>query len=244
MKILYVGTITTSTVIVLGIALVVPAFFPQPSMLPVVLSLDVSEENNNVPQWCDDVSSIIKKYDIKAVVFVSGKIAQDNPQCVTDFPNKVDIGSETYDYQSLISIPDYSQKLEEVKKGKDAVDAAGHLDSRLFRAPYGLVDQNIYSLLTRSNIQADFSYTSQYDKYYNGQFLKFDLNSYDGNNLSSNFIKDLPSTNAPVMIYFDNTASPEKIDDTISKLKASQVKFVSASDLTGFDLTIRRGWLN
>jgi len=241
MKIIYAGVISTGSVIILGIALVMPIFFSPTQLLPVILSFDVVDQTN-LPQWCNELSSVLKKYDIKSVVFVSGKVAQQHPQCVTDFSNKIDIGSETYDYVPLTSIQDYSQQLEEIKKGKLAVDITGNLDSKLFRAPYLTVDGNIYSLLTRSGILADFSYKQQYNKYYDNKFLKFDLFSYDGTETSPTFIQGLSKNNGPVFIYFDNTTPTEKIDDFISKLKSSNVKFLNASDLTGLDLTVRRGW--
>ncbi len=241
MRILYVGAISTSTVVILGIALVIPAFFAPTQFLPVVLSFEINDEAN-LPDWCKELSSVLKKYDIKAVIFESGKVAEQHPECVKDFSNKVDIGSETYDYVPLVSIQDYSQQLAEVKKGKLAVDTAGNLNSKLFRAPYSMVDVNIYSLLARSDILADFSYKQQYNKYYNNQFLKFDLLSYDGTETSPTFIQGLSTNSAPVFIYFDNSTPVEKIDEYISKLKSSQIKFFNASDLVGQDLTNRQGW--
>lgn len=244
MKLVHVGAISTGTVITIGIVIVLPAFFPATPSLPLILSFDVVPGGTNLPQWCDDLSSVLKKYDIKAVVFVSGTIAKEHPSCVSDFSNKVDIGSQTYDYVPLNSIHDYNQQLDEVKNGKLAVDTAGNLDSKLFRAPYGAVDDNIYSLLTRSNILADFSYKYQYNKFYDNKFLKFDLSSYDGTEISPDFIKTLSVTDGPVFVYFNNSTPVEKIDTFISKLVSSKIKFLNASDLTGLDLTVHRGWFS
>ncbi|MGI0026835.1 MAG: polysaccharide deacetylase family protein [Nitrosopumilaceae archaeon] len=240
MKIVQVGAIATGTVIIFGIFLVVPVFFPPSSKLPVLLTFDIVD-NNNLPDWCTQLSSVLKKHDISAVVFVTGKIAQQYPQCVSGFSNKVDVGSQTYDYSQLTSISDYSQQLEEIKNGKIAVDTAGNLDSKLFRAPYGATDANIYSLLERSSILADFSYKNQYNKYYNGQFIKFDLISYDSAVITTTFIEGLSQDKGPVSIYYDNSTPVDKIDNFISKLDQGKTKFVNASYLTGLDLTVRKG---
>ena len=66
------------------------------------------------------------------MVFFVGKVAEQNPEAVTCFGNRVDIGSQTYDYVNLTTINDYSLKLQEVEQGKFAVDTAGHLNSSVF----------------------------------------------------------------------------------------------------------------
>ncbi len=243
MKIVQLGAIATGIVIALGIALVIPAFTRSPSYSPpllVMLSVSVTDDSN-APDWCKDLSSIFKRYGIKATVFVTGKVAEEYPECVTVFPNNIDIGSQTYDYVDLTQIPDYTTQLEEVRNGKQAVDYAGKLYSRVFKAPYGSTDDNVYSLLTRSDIVADFSHGQQYNKYYNGQFIKFDLTAYDGPNYSADFFHRLSVTDTPALINFDNSTPIEQIDSFISELKSGNVRFINASELTGIDLTIREG---
>lgn len=236
MKIVQVGSISTGIVIILGIAMVVPAFMQSNHPLLVLLSFNIVDDTNT-PEWCKDLSSILTKYDVKATVFVTGTVAEDHPECVSVFSNKIDIGSQTYDYVSLTSINDYAEQLKEIKNGKTAIDNAGKIDSRLFKAPHGDTDENIYSLLSSSGILADFSYDNQYNKYYENKFIKFDSVAYDGAYHSPDFFKNLPVTN-PAIINFDNTTPVEQIDDFIMHLKSSGVRFVSASDLTGIDLTI------
>ncbi|MGH9921226.1 MAG: polysaccharide deacetylase family protein [Nitrososphaerales archaeon] len=240
---MHLGAISTGIIIALGVVMVLPAFTRSPSYsppLPVMLSFSVTDDSN-APDWCKDLASIFKRYGVKATVFVTGKVAEQYPECVTVFPNNIDIGSQTYDYVDLTKIHDYTAQLEEVRNGKQAVDYAGKLYSRVFKAPYGSTDQNTYSLLTRSDIVADFSYDKQYNKYYNGQFIKFDLNVYDGSKYTPDFFRTLPVTEAPTLINFDNSIPIEKIDLFISQLKSGNVRFVNASEVTGIDLTIREG---
>lgn len=238
MKIVHAGIITTVIVISLGLLMVVPSFILPAKPQTVLLSFSIVDEHNT-PQWCNELSSVLKKYNVKAIVFVTGKIAEQYPECVSTFPDNVDIGSQTYNYENLVSIDDYTARLDEIKNGKRAIYYAGNIDSRIFKAPYGSTDNEIYSLLSRSGIIADFSYTDQYNKYYDNKFIKFEINSYDGKSHSADFFRGLPVTGKPVFINFDNSTPASQIDDLLSKLKSKQINFVSASDLTGFDLTIR-----
>jgi len=236
MKIVHVGAIITGIVITLGVLLVVPEFLRPSPTQPILLSFSVTNEQN-LPNWCHDLSSVLSKYDVKAAVFVIGKVAERHPDCVNGFPSGVDIGSESYDYVSLPSISDYSTQLQEVQGGKIAVDKAGNLDSKLFKAPFGATDANIYSLLSRSNILADFSYDEQYNKYYNGKFIKFDLVTYNGSKYYTGFFRHIPA-DKPVLVNFDNSTPVSQIDEFISEFKSKNFRFVSATELTSMDLTI------
>lgn len=236
MKIVHVGAIVTGIVITMGVLLIVPEFLRPSPTQPVLLSFSITNEQN-LPNWCHELAAVLQKYDAKAAVFLIGKVAERHPDCVTVFPNGVDIGSESYDYVPLASIADYAAQLEEVKNGKAAVDKAGNLDSKLFRAPYGITDVNIYSLLNRTNLLADFSYNEQYNKYYDGKFLKFDLVTYNGTKYYTSFFRHVPQ-DEPVLVNFDNSTPVSQIEEFISEFKSENFHFVSASDLTSLDLTV------
>jgi peptidoglycan/xylan/chitin deacetylase (PgdA/CDA1 family) len=239
MKIAQVGAISTTIVILLGVVMVIPPYI-QASKPPLVVLLSFSiVDDKNVPQWCQGLSSILKNNNIKATVFVTGKVAERYPECVSVFSG-MDVGSQTYSYTNLLSIKEYSTQLDEITNGKLAVDDAGNIDSKIFRAPYGSTDENIYSLLNRSGILADFSYNNQYNKYYNGEFIKFDLTAYNGTSHSVDFFRVLP-VDKPIMINFDNTVPIGKIDDFVSHLKSRQILFVDASELTEINLNIHQG---
>ncbi|HSD04456.1 MAG TPA: hypothetical protein VLB45_01725, partial [Nitrosopumilaceae archaeon] len=76
-----------------------------------------------------------------------------------------------------------------------------------------------------------------------GNFIKFDLDEYDGNEHDTNFFRSHSVTN-PVLITFDDSTSVEKIDNFISNLKSRNIVFVNVSELTGIELTIRQGVKN
>ncbi len=236
MKIIHVSAISTGIVIFFGILIVIPPYLHPTSPQYFLLSFSISEDVEQ--SWCDDLASTLLKHKVQATIFFSGQIAERYPDCVKAFPPNIDIGSQTYHYVMLASMSDYSEQLEEIQRGKQAVDEAGNLNSRLFKAPYGSTDENIYSLLTHSNILADFSYENQYNKFYNGQFIKFQLESYNSDTNSIEFFRNL-STNQPTIINFDSSNDVKYIDNFISKIKSRNTVFLDASQLTGLQLTIR-----
>ena len=238
MNIVRAGIISTSLVVSASILSFVFIFFETPESQPVLLSFEIVD-NNNMPDWCLDLSQTLEKNNVKAAVFVTGRVAERYPQCVQAFGDGVDIGSQTYHYVDLGKIDDYTAQLREVEKGKNAVDKAGNLDSKLFKAPNGIVNDNIYSILNHYGILADFSYNNQYNKFSENHYVKYNLVAYDGAHHNVNFFQNLQLSSTPLMINYDNTTPVTEIDSLISILKSDKVRFVSASDLTHLDLTIR-----
>jgi peptidoglycan/xylan/chitin deacetylase (PgdA/CDA1 family) len=204
----------------------------------VMLSFSVLDIGNP-SEWCINLSCILEKYNTRATIFITGIVADQYPNCVSLFGSDIDVGSQTYDYIDLSTIIDYTVQLEEVTKGKEAVDRAGNLNSRLFRAPFHSTDQNIYSLLTRANITADFSYEDQYNIFLNDRFMRFSATTYDAPASSAKDISSLFKSTEPVICEFSNVLSTDYIENYIKELSRNQVQFVNASDLAGFNLTER-----
>jgi peptidoglycan/xylan/chitin deacetylase (PgdA/CDA1 family) len=241
LKLRLAATISTLLVMVVGLAMISPLFFPHGEVKAkqiVMITFSV-QESDDVVEWTKDLSSILNDYKMPATVFVVGKLAEQHPEVVFYYGNDVDVGSQTYDNTNLTSIPDYSLKLEEVAKGKAAVDMAGHISSSIFRAPYGATDQDIYSLLSRSGIVADFSYKDQYNVYKNGQFVKFDAIVFDGHDHPPDFFIGQDVTSEPLIINFDNTYSTSEVESFLVRLKTGDFEFVNASELVGINLTSR-----
>ncbi|GKS67814.1 hypothetical protein YTPLAS73_13610 [Nitrosarchaeum sp.] len=245
MNIKHYGAISTGIVIALAALMVLPPFLQPEPKQQLLLSFSISD-NENLPIWCNELSSILDESKIKAAVFISGEVAQEFPQCVTSFSDDVDVGSQAFHYSSITAILDYPQQLDEIQKGKDAIDKIGNMDSKLFKAPYGETDDNIYSLLTSSDISADFSYDDQYNKFHDGQFIWFKIKSYDATNHEQSLTPVISNVESqgnkiPVVINFDNKIPIDKINYILSDLKSENFEFVNASDLTGYELTIRNG---
>jgi len=254
MKLVHLGMISTGVVIALGLAMVVPAFTQQKvinSVPAVMLTFSIGNTNSaDLSQWCDELATVLDHQKVVATVFVSGKVAEKAPECVNSFHEKVDIGSQTFSYVSLTSITDYGVALEEVKKGKEAVDRVGGLNSKLFKAPFGIVDENIYSYLSKSGIAADFSYINHYNKYEGSQFIRYDLKvlpgNQDGLELYGAIFRDddviRPISPVPIALQFDSAIAVEDIEATITELKSlydGNIQFVNASDIADVTLTQR-----
>lgn len=261
MKLGHAGIVATGTIVVLGVVMIAPAFTQHQRIDNrglIMISFDISfAGDEDASTWCKDLVSMLARHNNpKATVFVTGKIAEANPECVTSFSsnnNNFDVGSQTYSYADLVSLNDYTKALDEIQKGKHSVDKAGHIDSKLFRAPYGQTNQDIYSLLARSDITADFSYVNHYNTY-EGQgsgFIKHDLKvlpaANDGLQLFSlisydnNFVSQASQDRVPLEIIFDNSMRIDEIDKFLSEISADgKIRFVNASDIVGTDLTAER----
>ena len=244
MKIVYLGAISTSIVIILGIAMIIPPFLQPEPKQPLLLSFSISDREN-LPYWCENLSAILLENKIKAAVFISGEDAKKFPNCVTSFSSNVDIGSQAFHYSPITKISSYSHQLEEIQKGKSAIDEIGNLDTKLFKAPYGKTDENIYSLLNNSHILADFSYKDQYNKVHDGQFIWFEIKSYDSSDYSNSKIqiisnKGTKGNQIPLVINFDEKISIDEIRQILRDLKSENFEFVNASDLVGYELTQRK----
>lgn len=237
MKLTIAATLATVLVIVVGFALISPLFFRQEKVdRRLMLSFTVLEPQG-ASEWCRNLASILDSYNLPATVFVVGKIAQQYPETITCFSSKVDIGSVTYDSLNLTTVADYTIKLQEVQEGKAAVDIAGDIDSKVFQAPNKAADQDIYSLLSRSGIIADFSYISHYNVYQNQQFVKYPAGVFAGEAYSADFFVERTKTQQPIIIEFNNTCSTSTIKSYLSILTSGDFNFVNASQLTGLNLT-------
>lgn len=238
MKLIVGAVIATATVVVLGVLIIIPSFFESGST-NVMLAISVYDQPN-LDIWCKNLSEFLESENGHGAIFISGEVAQKNPLCVTSFSKNFDIGSQTFSYISLPQISDYGNQLEEVKKGKEVVDQVGNINSRLFKAPYGDTDENIYSLLSSNGVLADFSYQNQYNKFFNGKFLKFDLLTINSKDVSTESLQSIKSSKIPVKIEFDSSMNLDEIKNVISQIKSSNIDFVSASDITQMELTLRK----
>jgi hypothetical protein len=250
-NIVHLGAISTGLVLTLGVAMIAPAFtqhHSQPPVVLVMLSFSIAHIDEKTSGWCKDLSSLLNERSIRATIFVTGEVAEANPECVRSFSSDVDIGSQGLSYVDLVALGDYTLALAEVEKGKKAVDRNGNLNSLVFRAPYGSTDENIYSLLSRTGMIADFSYVNHYNKYENDMFVRHDLKTLDGNNEGLRLFSmvyyddDIQPMQVPIMVNFNSSVGIDHIRDYISTIASyPDVQFVNASELLGKNLTVRAG---
>ena len=236
------GVIVTALVIVIGVVLLYPALhldrLNEKNM--VLLTFNIIN-STNVPTWCNELTKFLHENNIHSTIFITGVMADTYPNCVSDFSKDNDIGSMSYSYDTITSIPTRTDQLNHIKEGKAAVDKQGKLNSTLFKAPRGIVDENIYSMLTQSHIIADFSYNDHYNVYTDGAsgkiFYRFPMTSLDS--LSDSKLPGRDE-NVPLMVNFYNFESIQKIQEFINSISKDPHRFVTASELTKMELTIRK----
>ena len=238
------GVLATAIVIVIGVLYAAPPYIKwveSSQRVPaVMLSFSITNDQN-MPEWCQNLAELLNKNQLNAVVFFPGKIAEKYPGCVESFHRGIDIGSSTYSFMQLSAERDYLVQLEDVRKGKAVLDSVAHVDSRSFKAPFGYTDDNIYSLLSRNNITADFSKDGSYNKYDNEIFVYHDMITINLNDVSNEQIATQieMKPSSPVQITADNSVPLEKISLLVNEiLQKHNAKFVNASEVTGTSLTV------
>jgi hypothetical protein len=236
------GAIITTIIIVVGIALLYPALKigNNQNQIGLVLVTFNIVNSSNLPDWCNVLSEYLQKNNIHSTIFMTGIMADNYPSCASVFNGNTDIGSMSYDYKKITSISSYTDQLNQILKGKQSIDSQGKLNSTVFRAPYGSVDENIYSLLSRSHILADFSYDNHYNIYTDGLSGKtfYWFPSKTITNLSDIKYSNMNSK-VPLVINFHNYDSLDYIAKVINMTSKYSHRYVSASELTSMELTNR-----
>jgi len=247
LNIKFLGIIVTVVVIGFGILLLLPAYTQKQAKSSIMLTFNIVEQKNDLSGWCNGLDQLIRKNNIKATVFLPGKIAESNPQCLKTIAinENIDIGSSTYDYVDLTSISNYTKALEEVSEGKNSIDTTGNIHSKIFRAPFGKTDENIYSFLNRAGITFDLSYNDKYNVFQNDLFIKYNLSSINGPMIPSDELNSeisvLKQKKQPILINYDNAASLSEVNNTIAEIKSAnnELSFINPSELTAEKLTLR-----
>lgn len=233
------GIIATVVFIAIGIVLILPPYVKgAESKTPSVLLSFSINGNQNTPQWCQGIAELLNKNQLKGIVFFSGKAAEQYPDCVKAFNDEVDIGSSTYSFTKLSAERDYLDQLEDVRKGKAAVDSVAGVDSKSFQAPYDYTDDNVHSLLSRNNITADFSGNGSYNKYDGVNFILHPLKTFDLDEFSISEIESQIASKAfdHVRIRADSSVPVEKVATLIDAIKNEAI-FVNASEVAEMELT-------
>jgi peptidoglycan/xylan/chitin deacetylase (PgdA/CDA1 family) len=226
------GAIITIIIVVIGVVLIYPALRLDSHVVQnqVLLTFNIIN-STNLPTWCNDLSRFLQDNNIHSTVFITGNMAETYPSCVTGFGKNSDVGSMTYSYDTITGL-NYTGQFSKIQQGKAAVDEQGKLNSTIFRAPQGAVDDKIYSILTRLHILGDFNYKDHYNIYTNGPsgkiFYRFPMTSLD--NISDS---KLPGRdpNIPLMVNIYNYDSIKKVQEFINSASKNPHQFVTASEL-------------
>jgi len=228
------GAIITVIIIIVGVVLIYPSLRldshnSNAVQNQVLLTFNIVN-STNLPTWCNDLSKFLQDNKIHSTIFITGIMADTYPNCVASLGKNNDVGSMTYTYDTLTS-SNFTGQLKQIQQGKAAVDKQGKLNSTVFRAPHGIVDDKIFSLLTRSHILADFSYNDHYNIYKNGASGKI-FYRYPGSlgNISDSKLSGR-DPKIPMMVNFYNYDSISKVKEFINSASKNPHQFVTASEL-------------
>ena len=226
------GAIITAIIIVVGVVLIYPALRLDSHVVQNQVLLTFSIVNStNLPTWCTDLSRFLQDNNIHSTIFITGIMADTYPNCVASLGKNNDVGSMAYSYDTITNL-NYTGQLNQIIDGKAAVDKQGRLNSTIFKAPHGIVDDKIYSLLTRSHIIADFTYKDHYNIYTNGLsgkiFYRFPMTSLG--NMSDSKLSGRDQ-NIAVMVNIYNYDSMNKVQEFINSASKNPHQFVTASEL-------------
>src|SRR6185503_5488436 len=217
------GILASVIVIVVGILYTLPPYLKaieaSQRVPTAILSISIVSRDN-MPTWCTEISEYLARTSVKATIFFAGEIAEEYPDCPRSFSQDVDIGSSTYSYGKLSAARDYNDRLDDIRKGKEAIDSLTGIDSRIFKAPLGYTDDDIYSLLSRNNITVDFSGDQSFNRYHDDQFVFYELHTLDLKEISvekaelqfANKVSD------SIQVRADNTVPVEQVIDLIDVL--------------------------
>ena len=225
------GAIITVFIIVIGVVLIYPALRLDSHVVQnqVLLTFNIVN-STNLPTWCSDLSKFLQDNKIHSTIFITGIMAETYPNCVASLGKNNEIGGMTYTYDTITNL-NYTGQLKQIQQGKAAVDKQSKLNSTVFRAPHGIVDDKIFSLLTRLHMIADFNYNDHYNIYTNGAsgkiFYKYpsSLGNISDPTLSGRDPK------IPMMVNFYNYDSINKIKEFINSASKNPHQFVTASEL-------------
>jgi len=225
------GAIITVFIIVIGVVLIYPALRLDSHVVQnqVLLTFNIVN-STNLPTWCNDLSKFLQDNSIHSTIFITGIMADTYPNCVASLGKNNEIGSMAYTYDTITNL-NYTGQLKQIQQGKAAVDKQSKLNSTVFRAPHGIVDDKIFSLLTHLHILGDFNYNDHYNIYTNGLSGKifYKYPSSLGNTSDSKLSGRDPKI--PMLVNFYNYDSVNKIKEFINSASKNPHQFVTASEL-------------
>lgn len=104
------------------------------------------------PRFSNDVLDVLKQYNVPATFFVLGSKAVANPDIVKRMQNEGHvIGNHTYSHPNLVKVSDLQTLEREVTKTEDALNGIIGYRTKLFRPPFGFLNNELVEKLGKMN---------------------------------------------------------------------------------------------
>ncbi|MCZ0701628.1 peptidoglycan/xylan/chitin deacetylase (PgdA/CDA1 family) [Natronobacillus azotifigens] len=104
------------------------------------------------PRFTPDVLDVLKEYDVQATFFVTGARAEEYPDLLQRINEEGHIiGNHTYGHPNLVEKADLDVLESEVKRTEDIIAGFVGYRTKLFRAPYGFLYNELVETLGELN---------------------------------------------------------------------------------------------
>ena len=175
------------------------------------------------PKYTNEILNILNEYDAKATFFVLGKYAELYPDIIKrENEEGHEIGNHTYSHINIKKIS--KNKLqEEYKKTQEIIYSI--TNPKLFRPPYGMVDEKIIDILENDNsVIVLWSYKQDSKDWGNPEVEKIvDTTLSNIENGDIILFHDY--------VYYDESHTVEALKKIVPELKKRGYKLVTISEL-------------
>lgn len=106
------------------------------------------------PQYTTEILDLLKKHNIKATFFVLGQLAEEYPEIIKrQAAEGHEVGNHTYSHFDITKLSK-GELEEEFNKTQDIISSLTGIESKVFRPPYGLYNENVVKIINeqQSNI--------------------------------------------------------------------------------------------
>ncbi len=126
------------------------------------ISIDVERDNFGEQNTfygvenLDNILNILKKHNVSATLFISGKVLERYPDLVKKWAGNYEIGCHNYSHQSLYGV-DLLKRENQLKKFIKVYETILGKSPKGFRAPRNIIDNKQFEILERYNFIYDSS---------------------------------------------------------------------------------------
>lgn len=121
-----------------------------PEKKAVILTFD----DGPMPLYTEKILAVLNEKEVKAVFFLVGKNAEENPDLVRKIRDEGHaIGHHSYSHSKWFPTWNTKKVVEDVLRGAKTIVEITGKESRLFRPPFGLTNPNIANAVRYSGFQ-------------------------------------------------------------------------------------------
>lgn len=186
----------------------------------IILTFDDGPDTETTPE----ILEILKKHEIKAVFFVTGKKVAENPELVRKISEKGHvIGNHTFSHSNFFPVFSVKKMVEEVERTDEVIEKTVGKKAELFRPPFGVTNPNIAKAVRKT------------DKKVVGWSLRsLDTVKSDKSSLSRKILNDIKD--GDIVLFHDTKVQTVQILDNFIEVCIERgFEFIDAGQFFGVD---------